>query len=98
VTDTTRWPEWNVLIAAVECDDKNIRLGSEGRVQTPLGMWLPFAVTSFEEGHHWGWRVMGIPATGHRVEPRAGQPGSSFAAVSVPLAAAAYAPIAELTL
>jgi hypothetical protein len=98
VSDTTRWPEWNLVIAAVECDDQHVKLGSEGRVQTPVGMWLPFKITSFDEGHLWGWRVMGIPATGHRIERLAGQPGSAYARVSIPFVSAAYAPVAQLTL
>jgi hypothetical protein len=41
---------------------------------------------------------MGIPATGHRVERLAGQPGSAYARVSIPFVSAAYAPVAQMTL
>jgi hypothetical protein len=34
-----------------------------------LGFGVPFVVTEFEPGRHWAWKVAGIPATSHRVEP-----------------------------
>ena len=69
LTDTHGWWQWGPSIAAVECDERYIRGGSRGRVKTRLGFWLPFVVTHYEHGRYWHWRVSGIPATGHRVEP-----------------------------
>lgn len=43
--------------------------GRRGRVVTPFGLALPFVITHVEAGHRWSWRVAGVPATGHRVEP-----------------------------
>jgi hypothetical protein len=40
-----------------------------GRVQTATGLWLPFEITHWEPERAWTWRVAGVPATGHRVEP-----------------------------
>jgi hypothetical protein len=34
-----------------------------------LGFWVPFVVIEWVEGHYWAWRVAGVRATGHRVEP-----------------------------
>jgi hypothetical protein len=68
LTDTTRWMLWGPSITAVECPDRYIRKGSAGQVRTSLGLWLPFLVTDFVDGKYWSWRVVGIRATGHRVE------------------------------
>ena len=69
ITDTHLWPQWGPSVSAVQCDVRYIRAGAQGRVQTRLGLWVPFLVTTFEPGRYWHWRVSGIPATGHRVEP-----------------------------
>lgn len=61
------WPRWGISVTAVECADARISLGSQGRVRTPLGLWLPFQVTRFEEGRSWAWTVSGVPATSHAV-------------------------------
>jgi uncharacterized protein YndB with AHSA1/START domain len=64
-----RWPEWGPTVRHVECGDAEIRAGTHGRVRTPLGVWLPFTVTAVDPGRTWHWRVAGITATGHRIEP-----------------------------
>jgi hypothetical protein len=69
ITDTRVWPRWGPTVRAVDCRDRYIRVGSTGRVQTPIGLWLPFAVERFEPENYWDWRVGGVAATGHRVEP-----------------------------
>ncbi len=53
----------------VECGDDVIRPGTHGRVRTPIGLWLPFTITAVEPGRTWHWRVAGLAATGHRLEP-----------------------------
>ena len=68
LTDTSRWPEWGPSVSRVESAEQYIDPGSIGRVQTIIGVWLPFRVTEFVAGQRWGWEVAGIPATGHRVE------------------------------
>lgn len=67
LTDTTLWPLWGPSISAVECEERFIRSGSQGRVRTTLGLWLPFTVTTYEELQFWSWEVGGIQATGHRL-------------------------------
>lgn len=69
LTDTRQWPTWGPSIRAVDCPDRHIRAGSRGRVRTAGGIWLRFRVTAFVPGRYWAWRVAGVPATGHRVEP-----------------------------
>ena len=68
LTDTSRWPEWGPSVSRVESADQYIGPGSTGRVQTIIGVWLPFRVTEFVAGQRWDWEVAGIPATVHRVE------------------------------
>jgi uncharacterized protein YndB with AHSA1/START domain len=69
LTDPVCWPRWGPSVSAVEVSDRPIRSGSRGRIQTSARVWLPFEVTALSEGRYWRWRVAGVPATGHRVEP-----------------------------
>jgi uncharacterized protein YndB with AHSA1/START domain len=69
ITDTQTWPVWGPSVQEVECNDRYIRAGSSGRVRTPVGIWMPFVIDSFEPEAYWDWCVAGVPATGHRVEP-----------------------------
>ncbi len=69
LVDTARWLEWGPSILGVQCSGRFIASDSSGQVQTILGCWLPFVVTEFEAGRYWSWKVLGIRATGHRVEP-----------------------------
>jgi len=64
-----RWPEWGPSVRAVECTDTEIRPGTQGRVRTPVGLWLRFTITAVDPGRAWHWRVAGLAATGHRIEP-----------------------------
>lgn len=72
LVDTRRWPDWGPSVREVETRPRRIHAGSVGRVQTVLGPWLPFEVTSFEEGRSWDWKVAGVAATGHEVVPLGG--------------------------
>lgn len=64
-----RWPEWGPSVRGIECADTVIRPGTVGRVRTAFGLSLPFEITAVEPGRSWHWRVAGVPATGHRLEP-----------------------------
>lgn len=64
-----RWPEWGPSIRSVECADPEIRPGTRGRLRPALGPSVPFEITRVEPGRSWHWRVGGIRATGHRLEP-----------------------------
>jgi hypothetical protein len=68
LVDTSRWVEWGPSIRAVECSERFVTASSSGRVRTVLGFSVPFAVTRFEPGRTWSWRVFSIPATTHTVE------------------------------
>jgi uncharacterized protein YndB with AHSA1/START domain len=98
VTDTTRWAEWGPTVAAVECDDRYVGAGTQGRVQTSLGLWVQFTVTDFEPGHLWRWKVAGLPATGHRVEAAGNDPGTGRVVIEVPVWASPYAGVATVAL
>ena len=91
LTRVSRWSRWGPSVVDVECDDECIRRDSRGRVRTALGFWLPFEVTAMEPGRSWRWRVGGIPATGHRVEPEG--PGRCRLVFEIPWWAALYAPV-----
>ncbi len=96
VTDTHSWPHWGPSVQKVECSERFIQAGSTGRIRTPLGIWLPFVVGVFEPERYWDWRVGGIAATGHRVEPRGShQAELSF---SVPFWALGYGVVCRLAL
>lgn len=94
LVDTRRWPEWGPSIGAVECSDRRIRRGSTGRIRIVGGLRVPFEVTECED-HRWTWRVAGIPATGHRVEPL---DDGCRAVFEVPVLAVGYAPVCRLAL
>jgi uncharacterized protein YndB with AHSA1/START domain len=67
LTDTALWPRWGPTVRSVACSERFIREGSVGKVRTPIGLWLPFTITEYEESHYWAWKVAGIRATGHRL-------------------------------
>jgi hypothetical protein len=98
LTDLDDWPKWGPFIVAARLDGGGRRLhdGAVGQVQTPIGAWLTFRVTGWQEGCSWAWSVAHIPATGHRLEPRA--QGGAAATIDVPLWAAPYAPICWVAL
>jgi hypothetical protein len=94
LTDTTRWTEWGPSISRVESAEQYIGPGSTGRVQTIIGVWLPFRVTEVVAGQRWGWEVAGIPATGHRVESLG--PDRCRVSFEVPLLAVPYLAVCKL--
>jgi hypothetical protein len=69
LTDTCEWPRWGPSVRAVDAPCRYIGPGVRGRVQTATGLWLPFEIIDWQPERYWAWRVGGIPATGHGVEP-----------------------------
>jgi hypothetical protein len=68
ITDTRTWPRWGPSVLAVDSPERYIRAGLAGRIRTPIGLWLPFTIETFEPYRYWDWRVGGLAATGHHVE------------------------------
>ena len=91
LTDTEAWPRWGPSVRAVEAPARFIGDGMRGRVQTPLGLWLPFEVTAWEPERFWHWRVFGVPATGHSLRPL--DPGTCEVTFTVPAWAPFYLPV-----
>ncbi|WP_408959051.1 SRPBCC family protein [Natrinema sp. 74] len=89
IVDTTRWPEWSPIVCGVESTDRRLRRGTTGRVRLP-GVWLPFRITSCAD-RRWTWRVVGVPAAGHRVDDLG--ENRCRIAFELPPAQAGYAPI-----
>jgi len=69
LVDTGEWPRWGPSVRAVEAPSRVIGPDMRGRVKTATGLWLPFEITHWEPERAWTWRVAGVPAAGHRVEP-----------------------------
>jgi uncharacterized protein YndB with AHSA1/START domain len=88
LASTSRWPEWGPSVLAVDPRARLVEPGLRGRVRTRLGFWLPFEVTEVDPGRAWRWRVAGVAATGHRVEPLG--PRRCRAVFEVPWWAASY--------
>jgi uncharacterized protein YndB with AHSA1/START domain len=95
LVDTDVWPQWGPTVAGAEIDGDGLTLGATGRVHTRVGVALPFEVTEFEPGHRWAWKVAGVSATAHAVEPD----GSGCrASMAVPWWAPAYLPVCAIAL
>ncbi len=69
LVDLDRWPDWGPSVRKATLGGAPMQLGSRGTVTTSTGVVLPFEVTDFEPGQFWSWKVAGVPATDHTVEP-----------------------------
>ena len=96
LVDLDAWPKWGLTVQGAELDDGDLlTLGVRGRVVTPVGVALPFTITEFVPGCRWAWRVAGVPATKHGVDPDG---DGCRVWMSAPLWAPAYLPVLELAL
>ncbi|MCV7253115.1 SRPBCC family protein [Mycobacterium hackensackense] len=93
LTDLDAWPHWGLTVARAELDGTAIQLGASGRLWTPVGIPLPFLISSFDPGRMWAWDVAGVPATRHGVEPRG---AGCRVWMSAPRWAPGYLPVLEL--
>jgi hypothetical protein len=94
--DTHAWPSWGPSVQAVDCPTRFVCAQSVGRVRTAAGFWVPFRIVEWDEGAYWSWRVAGVPATGHRVQPISAT--RSEVIFSVPNWAPFYVPVCSAAL
>ena len=95
ITDTAKWPHWGPTVKGVRLPERFIRNGSQGRVLTVFGIWIPFMVVRFEDGIFWSWKVVSINATGHRIQAKDGGCNLWF---EVPVIAAPYILVCKVAL
>ena len=95
LASTRHWPHWGPTVTGVDPPDDVVRPGLRGRVTTPVGVRLPFEVTSVEPGRRWHWSVAGVAATDHRVEPHG---DGTLVTIRVRAWAPFYAPVCVLGL
>ncbi|AFM14981.1 Polyketide cyclase / dehydrase and lipid transport [Mycolicibacterium chubuense NBB4] len=95
LTDLDAWPRWGPTVAGADLDAAQLQAGATGRVWTPVGVPLPFTITEFDPGRTWAWRVAGVPATRHGVEPDG---AGCRAWMSAPTWAPAYLPVLAVAL
>ncbi len=96
LTDLDAWPHWGPTVQRAELDTPGpLRLGSRGRVWTPVGISLPFEITRFDAGRGWAWKVAGVAATRHTVEPAS---GGCRVAFGVPIWAPVYLSVCAVAL
>lgn len=69
LTDLDRWPEWGPSLRAASLDGDRFERGATGTLTPFVGPRLSFEITEFEPGNRWAWKVAGIDATDHTVEP-----------------------------
>ena len=96
LTDTEAWPRWGPSVRAVDAPARLIGPGMRGRVRTALGLWFPFEISDWQAGCRWGWRVAGLPATGHIVA--AVGPARCRVTFTIPSWAPFYVPVCRAAL
>jgi hypothetical protein len=96
LTELVYWPKWGLTVSGAALDDAGpLRLGSKGKVWTPVGVPLPFEIDEFEPGRMWSWKVAGVPATKHGVNPEG---NGCRVWMSSPVWAPAYLPVLAVAL
>ncbi len=97
LVDLDAWPKWGPTILGARLDEPytELALHATGTVQTALGVSVPFVITEFEPGRRWGWKVAGVPATRHWVDP---SDDGARVGMAVPWWAAPYATMCALAL
>ncbi|WP_372481239.1 SRPBCC family protein [Mycolicibacterium lacusdiani] len=96
LTDLDAWPQWGLTVTAAQLDEGDVlTLGVTGLVWTPVGVPLPFTIDEFVPGRSWGWRVAGVSATRHGVDPSG---DGCRLWMTAPLWAPAYLPVLAVAL
>jgi hypothetical protein len=96
LTDLAAWPQWGPTVMGARLDSPGpLRLGARGRIWTPVGLPAPFTITEFDAGRRWSWKVVGVNATRHGVDPRG---DGCLAWMSAPVWAPVYLPVLGIAL
>ncbi len=69
LTDPQEWSDWGPSVRGVDLHAEKLERGVTGTVTTIVGLELGFEVTEYVDGVSWAWKVSGVPATHHTVEP-----------------------------
>ncbi len=70
LTHPERWPEWGPSLIRASSTNTPIKLGSRGSVQLALfPVSMPFVITEYTHLRSWTWKVAGLRATTHTLEP-----------------------------
>jgi hypothetical protein len=96
LTNPNKWSVWGPTVRSADLQGQPLSVGATGTVTTVLGLDAAFEVTAFEQGARWAWKVAGIPATDHTVEPLA--PNRCRAGIAVPWPAAPYLAVCRIAL
>lgn len=98
LADLDRWPDWGPSVRAAKLDEAHLELekGATGTLTTAVGVDLGFEITSFEPGTRWAWKVAGLDATDHKVEPLDDR--SCRAGFGVPWVTAGYLAVCRIAL
>lgn len=89
-------PAWGPTVRRAELHGDRLEAGATGVVTTLLGLDLPFEITGYDESEHWTWKVAGVTATDHRVEPLG--PSRCRVGFGVPWPAAPYLTVCRVAL
>jgi hypothetical protein len=96
LTDLAAWPQWGPTVLGARLDSTGpLRLGARGKIWTPIGLPVPFRITEFDAGRRWAWKVAGVNATRHGVDPSG---DGCVAWMSAPVWAPAYLPVLAIAL
>jgi hypothetical protein len=60
---------WGPTVRRARLLDDRLEAGARGMVTTVFGLDLPFEITDYDDGARWAWKVAGVSATVHTVEP-----------------------------
>ena len=96
LVDPDAWPRWGPSVRRATVEGGTLAVGARGKVVSAVGVALDFEVTTFEPGVRWAWKVGGIDATDHRVEPLG--PDRCRAGFGVPWPAAPYLAVCRIAL
>lgn len=96
LTKPEYWPEWGPTVRRAKIDGDRLQMGARGTVTTVAGVDLRFEITDYHEGSRWAWKVGGVPATDHSVEPLG--PDSCRVGFGVPWPASPYLAVCRIAL